>query len=91
MAKFAVLTFLLEHYLQHGNAHCQQNATFIVTGGVPHSKAMSRMTGDVGAVFDERHRRLRCSAASPAGAESDWHTLHATHVCYVVLVLRIPK
>ncbi len=31
------------------------------------------MTGDVGAVSDERHRHLRCSAATPAGAESDWH------------------
>ncbi len=42
----------------------------VATGGVLHTKAM---TGDVGAVSNERHRRLRCSALSPAGAESDWH------------------
>ncbi len=45
----------------------------LVTGGVSDAKAM---TGDVGAVSDGRHNRLRVSAASPAC----WGRIHVQEV-----------
>ncbi len=55
----------------HARTYTWRRRHMLATGGVSDAKTM---TGDVGAVSDGRHNRLRVSAASPAcctGAESN--------------------